>query len=702
MPKTTGEDIEAADLEHCQRALESSFIADFGVEEIIKQGGLMLYERFLDGKIDGHQIDVVSSMVLDAVQVTQMKHDEKIPQTTYEEWREFRDDEPPAAPCDHWGNGGGYKVEQKTILIGVKSPRSPRKRLNRQLSLKKSKTSTQPEDKPLSLFSKSPTMTKSQKYRNGRLVNKKKMPRQVSLKDPDDQDHDYEYEDRCDGFRDIINLKHKRKTLKEKILIEEKMNRQIILANGKEFKSDPKRCKLTYDHHGKLIVYKDINADYLTPLQKNEHADYCLGKRFRRRKSSQETPHNLSRNESDRSSEESQKSLSSFDMDDISKPLASKGKEAQHCQPLSCLKPPLGTMVKLKPGVTLKNEVQNPKKRLSRRRKTRSRARKKVVEKRKDEYNQNLLVPGQSSNVVSTSGKGSSRQSSRSDVSSLSRPTSKLVAPKEPKIIEKNQEDEEIYRPLKDRILIKGDAANKTLCNESDTRARMKIRLKKTHSFYSTKIVKARNTYSNNRYNLGNSSQDPQRRRDAIGFKTENKFFHKRNGSKDSNYQTNSKERMSTTSFTRYARNTHGGANIKVFQRNTDLGVTNTNSSAKSLKRSFNKFDSFNRTILNNNHDLSHQKVKKGDIQMAFRPIRDPNVINSYHSITNPAHLKSTKIQSPSKYALLDDDYNESLGSPVLRSSYLHKLKTFSKLPRERLPHQLMKQKLRKVQLDHL
>lgn len=121
------------------------------------------------------------------IQAERMRHDIKIPKSTYEEWREFADDEPSAAPCDHWGNGGGYKLEQRVVELGVNQPRSPRKKAKSQLSMvwhflillqKKSKTGAKPLNKAPGLYAKSITMAQNGNFRSTMLRKRKKVPKQ--------------------------------------------------------------------------------------------------------------------------------------------------------------------------------------------------------------------------------------------------------------------------------------------------------------------------------------------------------------------------------------------------------------------------------------------------------------------------------------------------------------------------------------------
>ena len=60
----------------------------------------------------------------------------------------------------------------------------------------------------------------------------------------------------------------------------------IIWANGKKLTSsrfninyysiDLKKINLTYDHNGKLIIYRNIKGDSLHPIENQEHAQYNI------------------------------------------------------------------------------------------------------------------------------------------------------------------------------------------------------------------------------------------------------------------------------------------------------------------------------------------------------------------------------------------------------------------------------------------
>lgn len=51
---------------------------------------------------------------------------------------------------------------------------------------------------------------------------------------------------------------------------------------------------------------------------------------------------------------------------------------------------------------------------------------------------------------------------------------------------------------------------------------------------------------------------------------------------------------------------------------------------------------------------------------------------------------------------LIDDDYYGNLDSPVVRASYLNKLKTRTKLPRERIPTKFLQKKLMQSSLSSI
>ena len=89
---------------------------------------------------------------------------------------------------------------------------------------------------------------------------------------------------------------------------------------------------------------------------------------------------------------------------------------------------------------------------------------------------------------------------------------------------------------------------------------------------------------------------------------------------------------MGFASYTRYSNTFLNKNNIKVYNRNESFGINKTNSSVNSLKRSDNNFDKFNKSVLNNEHEISSSTY--GDIKMANRPVRDPTILNSYQSLS--------------------------------------------------------------------